>query len=99
LDAAGAVVLRRRMRRDGVVAFVSGLDRVLFEIVTPRPEAQGVMVGAGTPVDATLIRSASIRADGGSTHAPNRWAGHRRRRPVHGCEAHVSTDESGALWR
>ncbi|HEX6010552.1 MAG TPA: IS5 family transposase [Geminicoccaceae bacterium] len=64
-----------------------GLDRALFEAVTRQLEAKGVTVRAGTLVDATLIPSASIRGDGEA-----RWAGHRRRRPVHGYKAHVATD-------
>ena len=48
----------------------------------------------GTLVDATLIPSASIRADGGA-----KWAGHRRRKPVHGYKAHVATDEGAGLVR
>jgi transposase, IS5 family len=71
-----------------------GLDRVLFEAVTRRLEAKGVMVCAGTLVDATLIPSASIRHDGEA-----RWAGHRRRKPVHGYKAHVATDEGAGLVR
>ena len=46
----------------------------------------------GTLVDATLIPSASIRADGGA-----KWAGHRRRKPVHGYKAHAATDEGAGL--
>jgi transposase, IS5 family len=56
-----------------------GLDRALFAAVTRRLEAKGVAVRTGTLVDATLVPSASIRHDGEA-----RWAGHRRRRPVHG---------------
>ncbi|SDD96191.1 IS5 family transposase [Belnapia rosea] len=71
-----------------------GLDRVLFEAVTRQLEAKGVMVRTGTLVDATLIPSASIRSDGEA-----RWAGHRRRKPVHGYKAHVATDEGAGLVR
>jgi len=71
-----------------------GLDRVLFEAVTRQLEAKGVMVRTGTLVDATLIPSASIRHDGEA-----RWAGHRRRKPVHGYKAHVATDEGAGLVR
>jgi IS5 family transposase len=71
-----------------------GLDRVLFEAVTRQLEAKGVMVRAGTLVDATLIPSASIRADSEAC-----WAGHRRRKPVHGYKAHVATDEGAGLVR
>ena len=71
-----------------------GLDRALFEAVARRLEARGVMVRTGTLVDATLIPSASIRADGEA-----RWAGHRRRKPTHGYKAHVATDEGAGLVR
>src|SRR5829696_8889592 len=71
-----------------------GLDRVLFEAATRQLEAKGVMVRTGTLVDATLVPSAGIRADGEA-----RWAGHRRRKPVHGYKAHVATDEGAGLVR
>jgi IS5 family transposase len=71
-----------------------GLDRALFDTVTRQLEAKGVMVRTGTLVDATLVPSASIR------HDPEaRWAGHRRRKPVHGYKAHVATDEGAGLVR
>jgi IS5 family transposase len=70
------------------------LDRVLFETVTRQLEAKAVMVRTGTLVDATLIPSASIRQDGEA-----KWAGHRRRKPVHGYKAHVATDEGAGLVR
>lgn len=71
-----------------------GLDRALFEAVTRQLEAKGVMVRTGTLVDATLIPSASIQKDGEA-----RWAGHRRRKPMHGYKAHVATDEGAGLIR
>jgi transposase, IS5 family len=71
-----------------------GLDRALFAAVTRQLEAKGVTVCAGTLVDATLVPSASIRRD-----AEARWAGHRRRKPVHGYKAHVATDEGAGLVR
>ncbi len=71
-----------------------GLDRVLFEATTRQLEAKGVMVRTGTLVDATLIPSASIRADGDA-----KWAGHRRRKPVHGYKAHAATDAGAGLVR
>jgi transposase, IS5 family len=80
-----------RFRRELVAR---GLDRALFEAVTRQLEAKGVTVRTGTLVDATLIPSASIRADGEA-----RWAGHRRRKPVHGYKAHVATDEDAGLVR
>lgn len=71
-----------------------GLDRVLFEVITRQLDACGVVVRTGTLVDATLIPSASIRRD-----AQARWAGHRRREPVHGYKAHVATDQDAWLIR
>ena len=69
-----------------------GLDRLLFDAITRQLAGKGVAVRTGTLVDATLIASASIRRDGEA-----RWAGHRRRKPVHGYKAHVATDEGGGL--
>ncbi|MBP0447683.1 IS5 family transposase [Roseomonas sp. SSH11] len=71
-----------------------GLDRALFEAVTRQLDARGVVVRTGTLVDATLLPSASIRCDGEA-----RWAGHRRRKPVHGYKAHVATDQEAGLIR
>ena len=65
-----------------------GLDRALFEAVTHQLDRQGVVVRTGPLVDATLIPSASVRQDGEA-----RWAGHRRRKLVHGDTAHVATDQ------
>jgi transposase, IS5 family len=80
-----------RFRRELLARF---LDRVLFEAVTAQLEACGVVVQTGTLVDATLIASASIKTD-----EEARWAGHRRRKPVHGYKAHVATDEAARLVR
>lgn len=71
-----------------------GLDRALFEAVTRQLDAHGAVVPTGTLVDATLIASASIRHDGEA-----RWAGHRRRKPVHGYKAHIATDQEAGLVR
>lgn len=70
------------------------LDRVLFEAITRQLDNRGVVVRTGTLVDATLLPSASIQ------HDPEaRWAGHRRRKPVHGYKAHVATDQDAVLIR
>src|SRR3712207_9376413 len=82
-------LFRSRFRRELVAR---GLDRALFEAVTRQLGAKGVAVRTGTLVDATLIPSASIRADGEA-----RWAGHRRRKPTHGYKAHAATDEAPGL--
>lgn len=70
-----------------------GLDRALFAAVTRQLDGRGVVVRTGTLVDATLISSASIKDD------QARWAGHRRRKPVHGYKAHVATDQDAGLIR
>jgi IS5 family transposase len=67
---------------------------VLFEAVTSQLDARGVVVKTGTLVDATLIASASIKTD-----EEARWAGHRRKKPVHGYKAHVATNEAAHLVR
>jgi transposase, IS5 family len=68
-----------------------GLDRLLFETIT-RAEGQG-RGGAHRHVGRRDAHpSASIRQDGEA-----RWAGHRRRKPVHGYKAHIATDQDAAL--
>ena len=69
-----------------------GLDRVLFTAVTSQLAERGVVVRTGTLVDVTLIPSASMKRDDEA-----RWAGHRRRKPVHGYKAHVATDQEAGL--
>jgi transposase, IS5 family len=71
-----------------------GLDRRLFEAVTRQLDSRGVVVRTGTLVDATLIASASVSRD-----EEAKWAGHRRRKPVHGYKAHVATDQEAGLIR
>ncbi|WP_137128166.1 transposase [Roseomonas sp. HF4] len=66
----------------------------MVETVTWRLEAKGVLAQSGVLVDATLIPSASIRQDGEA-----RWAGHRRRKPTHGDNAHLATDEGAGRIR
>jgi IS5 family transposase len=70
-----------------------GLDRPLFEAVTRQLDQRGVVIRTGTLVDATLLPSASIH------DSEARWAGHRRRKPVHGYKAHVATDQEAGLIR
>ena len=71
-----------------------GLDRTLCDTITRQLDGKGVAVRTGTLVDATLIASASIQHD-----AEARWAGHRRRKPLHGYKAHIATDQDAALIR
>ena len=71
-----------------------GLDRAMCDAITRQLDGKGVAVRTGTLVDATLIASASIQHDDEA-----RWAGHRRRKPLHGYKAHVTTDQDAALIR
>jgi IS5 family transposase len=68
-----------------------GVDKVLFDVVTQQLRAKAVTVKTGTLVDATVIASAS-HLDGEAA-----WAGHRRRKAVHGFKAHVGADADTAL--
>ena len=68
-----------------------GLDRYLFEAVTSQLKAKAVTVKTGTLIDATVIASAS-HGDGEAA-----WAGHQRRKAIHGFKAHVSADSDTAL--
>jgi IS5 family transposase len=68
-----------------------GLDKVLFEEVTTQLRARAITVKTGTLVDATIIASAS-HEDGEAA-----WAGHQRRKAIHGFKAHVSADADTAL--
>jgi IS5 family transposase len=71
-----------------------GLDRTLFAAITRQLDRCGLVVRTGTLVDATLIASASTTHDGEA-----RWAGHWRRKPLHGYKAHVATDQEAGLIR
>jgi IS5 family transposase len=68
-----------------------GLDRLLFEAVTRQLKAKAVTVKTGTLIDATVIASAN-HGDGEAA-----WAGHQRRKAIHGFKAHVSADADTAL--
>ena len=80
------VRFRRELSRGPRSGAVRGGDRQL--------EAQGVVVRTGTLVDATLIPSASIKAEQKAG-----WTGHRRKKPIHGYKVQVATDEAARLVR
>lgn len=67
------------------------LDKSLFEEVTRQLRARAVTVKTGTLVDATVIASASHQ-DGEAA-----WAGHQRRKAIHGFKAHVGADADTAI--
>lgn len=68
-----------------------GLDRLLFETITARLKAKAVRVKTGTPVDATIIASAS--AGDGEAH----WVKRKGKPAVHGFKAHAGADADTAL--
>lgn len=68
-----------------------GLDRALFDAVVRQLKMKGVAVRTGTLIDATVIASASHRDSEAA------WAGHRRRRAIHGYKAHIGADAGTAL--
>lgn len=67
------------------------LDKGLFEEVTRQLRVRAVTVKTGTLVDATVIASSS-RRDGEAA-----WAGHQRRKAIHGFKAHVGADADTAI--
>jgi IS5 family transposase len=67
------------------------LDKVLFEEVTRQLKARAITVKTGTLVDVTIISSATYRDEEAA------WAGHKRRKAIHGFKAHVAADADTAL--
>jgi transposase, IS5 family len=70
-----------------------GLDRRRFEAIARDLEAKGACVRKGTPIDATVIGSASK----GDKEAA--WAKHKSRAPAHGYKAHMAADKDTGLIR
>jgi IS5 family transposase len=68
-----------------------GLDRVLFNEVTRQLKAQAITIKTGTLIDATIIASATYQDEEAA------WAGHKRRKAIHGFKAHVAADADTAL--
>jgi IS5 family transposase len=77
-----------RFRRELILR---GLDKGLFDEVTRQLKAQAVTIKTGTLIDATVIASASHRDEEAA------WAGHKRRKAIHGFKAHVAADADTAL--
>src|ERR671912_857781 len=95
-EAARLAGMERQALHDAVLRFNAEGPEGLHDRPRPgRPErlSEGQQA-ALTLVDATLIPSASIRHD-----EEARWAGHRRRKPVHGYKAHLATDQEAGLIR
>lgn len=77
-----------RFRRE---LLMRSLDKRLFDEVTLQLKALAVTVKTGTLIDATVIASASHQ-DGEAA-----WAGHRKRKAIHGFKAHVAADADTAI--
>lgn len=67
------------------------LDKALFDEVTRQLKAQAIAIKTGTLVDATAIASATYQDEEAA------WAGHKRRKAIHGFKAHVAADADTAL--
>ncbi len=67
------------------------LDKVLFDEITHQLKARAITVKNGTLVDATVIASATHRDEEAA------WAGHKRRKAIHGFKAHVAADPDTAV--
>lgn len=68
-----------------------GLDQTLFDLITAQLRRRAVQVKTGTLVDASVV-GAARRDD-----AEAGWAGHSRRKAVHGYKVHVGADAETAL--
>ena len=67
------------------------LDQTLFDLITAQLRRRAVQVKTGTLVDASVV-GAARRDD-----AEAGWAGHSRRKAVHGYKVHVGADAETAL--
>ncbi len=67
------------------------LDQTLFDLITAQLRRRAVQVKTGTLVDASVVGLA--RRD----DAEAGWAGHSRRKAVHGYKVHVGADAETAL--
>ena len=77
-----------RFRRELVLR---GLDKALFDEVTRQLKAQAITIKTGTLIDATVIVSATYQDEEAA------WAGHKRRKAIHGFKAHAAADADIAL--
>jgi IS5 family transposase len=68
-----------------------GLDKVLFDEVIGQLKVQAITIKKGTLVDATVIASATHRDEEAA------WAGHKRRKSIHGFKAPVAADADTTL--
>jgi IS5 family transposase len=88
-DETSFVVFRRRLRE-------AGLHDTIFAAVVEHIEGQGLLVKAGTMVDATIIEQSRgrTRADGTSTRDPDASFTKKHGRTHHGYKGHVAVDFS-----
>lgn len=91
-DETTFVVFRRRLRE-------AKLHERFFQAVLRHMEKQGLLVKAGTMVDATIIEQAKGRKRGDGTHTRDEEASFTKKhgRTYHGYKGHIAVDRSGII--
>ena len=91
-DETSLVVFRRRLR-------VAGHERTLFEAVRRHLDKLGLILQAGTLVDASIQEAprGRRRDDGTSTRDPEASFTRKGERTYHGYKSHIATDLRGVL--
>jgi IS5 family transposase len=91
-DETSLVVFRRRLRE-------AGHERTLFEAVNRHLQSLGLILQAGTLVDATIIEAprGRSRADGTSTRDAEASFTKKSDRTYHGYKGHIATDRRGVV--
>lgn len=91
-DETTLVVFRRRLRE-------AGHERTLFDAVNEHLGKLGLILNAGTLVDATIVEAPRGRTkdDGASTRDPEASFTKKSNRTYHGYKAHIATDRRGVV--
>lgn len=91
-DETTFVKFRKRLRE-------AGLHDVIFDAVVTHIERQGLLVKAGTMVDATIIEAprGRPRPDGTTTRDPDASFTAKHGVPHHGYKGHIAADLSGIV--
>ena len=91
-DETTFVKFRKRLRE-------AGLHDVIFDAVVTHIEKQGLLVKAGTMVDATIIEAprGRPRPDGTTTRDPDASFTAKHGVPHHGYKGHIAADLSGIV--
>lgn len=91
-DETSLVVFRRRLRE-------AGHERTLFDAVKAHLEQLGLILNAGTLVDATIVEAprGRTKADGTSTRDAEASFTKKNDRTYHGYKGHIATDRRGVI--